>query len=153
MTLFANERGGSWSRLGPSAPSSGGRRTRRHSWPTSNHGKICYLQIPAIDAEASARFYHEVFGWPLRSHDDGTPAFDDSTGQVSGMWVTGRKPWAGEPGLLVDIMVDDAEETVASIVAHGGEIVQPIGWEAPELTAAFRDPAGNILGIYQEPPQ
>ena len=120
--------------------------------PTSNHGKICYLQIPAIDAEASARFYHEVFGWPLRSHDDGTPAFDDSTGQVSGMWVTGRTPWAGEPGLLVDIMVDDAEETVASIVAHGGEIVRPIGWEAPELTAAFRDPAGNILGIYQGRP-
>ena len=41
--------------------------------PTSNHGKICYLQIPAIDVDTSARFYHEVFGWPLRSHDDGTP--------------------------------------------------------------------------------
>ena len=69
------------------------------------------------------------------------------------MWVTDRKPWAGEPGLQVDIMVDDAEETVAAIVAHGGEIVQPIGWQAPEITAVFRDPAGNLLGIYQEPPR
>ena len=121
--------------------------------PTSRHGKICYLQIPAVDVERSARFYHEVFGWPLRHHDDGTLAFDDTIGEVSGMWVVGRKPWDGEPGLLVDIMVDSAGETVAAIVAHGGDIVQPIGGDAPEITARFRDPAGNVLGIYQEPAQ
>ena len=69
------------------------------------------------------------------------------------MWVASRKPWSGEPGLLVDIMVDDAEKTLAAIVAHGGQIVQPIGGEAPEITARFRDPAGNVLGIYQEPAQ
>ena len=119
----------------------------------SRHGKVCYLQIPADDVDTSARFYQVVFGWPLRRHGDGTLAFDDTTGGVSGMWVQGRKPWAGEPGLLVDIMVDDAEQAVAAIVAHGGEIVQPIGGDAPEITARFRDPAGNILGIYQEPPQ
>jgi hypothetical protein len=27
---------------------------------------------------------------------------------------------------------------------------QPIGGDAPEITARFRDPAGNVLGIYQE---
>jgi len=117
--------------------------------PTSRHGKICYLQIPAADAETSARFYAEIFGWGLRRHDDGTLAFDDTIGEVSGMWVAGRTPWAGEPGLLVDIMVDDAEATVAAIVAHGGEIVQPIGGDAPEITARFRDPAGNIVGVWQ----
>jgi hypothetical protein len=31
------------------------------------------------------------------------------------------------------------------------EIVQPIGADAPEITARFRDPGGNIIGIYQEP--
>ncbi len=121
--------------------------------PTSPHGKICYLQIPAVDFDRSSRFYAEIFGWTLRRHDDGVLAFDDTTGGVSGMWVTGRPPWDGEPGLLVDIMVDDAEKTVAAIVAHGGEVVRPIGWEAPETTAVFRDPAGNVLGIYQEPAQ
>jgi predicted enzyme related to lactoylglutathione lyase len=121
--------------------------------PTSKHGKICYLQIPATDIDTSARFYSEIFGWGLRRHDDGTLAFDDTVGGVSGMWVTTRKPWAGEPGLQVDIMVDNAEQTLAAIVAHGGEIVQPIGWQAPEITAVFRDPAGNLLGIYQEPAQ
>jgi predicted enzyme related to lactoylglutathione lyase len=48
-------------------------------------------------------------------------------------------------------MVDSAEATVATIVANGCEIVQPIGMDAPEITARFRDPGGNILGLYQEP--
>jgi hypothetical protein len=37
------------------------------------------------------------------------------------------------------------------IVANGGEIVQQIGVDAPEITARFRDPAGNVIGLYQEP--
>jgi uncharacterized protein len=121
--------------------------------PTSRHGKVCYLQIPASDVETSAEFYREVFGWSLRRHGDGTLAFDDTVGETSGAWVTGRSPWAGEPGLLVYIMVDDAVQAVAEIAAHGGEIVQPIGVDAPEITARFRDPGGNIVGIYQEPQQ
>jgi len=28
--------------------------------------------------------------------------------------------------------------------------VQPIGADAPEITARFSDPAGNVLGLYQE---
>jgi hypothetical protein len=30
-------------------------------------------------------------------------------------------------------------------------IVRPIGADAPEITARFRDPGGNIVGLYQEP--
>lgn len=48
-------------------------------------------------------------------------------------------------------MVDDIGATIESIVAHGGEIVQPVGADAPEITARFRDPGGNVLGLYQEP--
>ena len=48
-------------------------------------------------------------------------------------------------------MVDNVAATVGVVVANGGEIVQPIGADAPEVTARFRDPAGNIIGLYQEP--
>ena len=48
-------------------------------------------------------------------------------------------------------MVDDVATTLDAIVASGGEIVQPIGADAPEITARFRDPGGNVVGIYQEP--
>ena len=38
-----------------------------------------------------------------------------------------------------------------AVIANGGEVVQPIGADAPEVTARVRDPAGNVIGIYQEP--
>jgi predicted enzyme related to lactoylglutathione lyase len=53
------------------------------------------------------------------------------------------------PGLIISIMVDDAEATLMAITANGGTIVQPIGKDFPEITASFTDPAGNLWGIYQ----
>jgi predicted enzyme related to lactoylglutathione lyase len=118
--------------------------------PTSANGRVCYLEIPAVDVERSAAFYEKVFGWRVRRRGDGRTAFDDTTGEVSGAWVTGRPP-SQDPGLLLYIMVDSVATTVDTVVAHGGEIVQPIGLDAPEITARFRDPAGNVIGLYQEP--
>jgi len=118
--------------------------------PTLGNGKICYLEIPATNIEQSSEFYRRVFGWTLRKRGDGATAFDDGVGQVSGAWVLGRPP-STTVGLLLYIMVDNAEETVKSVVANGGQIVQPIGGDPGEITARFRDPGGNIVGIYQEP--
>src|SRR5204863_6077169 len=114
------------------------------------NGKVCYLELPATDVEASAAFYEGVFGWNIRQRGDGSTAFDDTTGQVSGAWLTGRPP-ATEPGVLFYVMVDNAVATVDAVTEHGGEIVQPIGLDPGEITARFRDPGGNIVGIYQEP--
>jgi predicted enzyme related to lactoylglutathione lyase len=114
------------------------------------NGKICYLELPATDVERSAQFYERVFGWRTRKRSNGHLAFDDATGNVSGSWVTGRAP-TKDVGALVYVMVDDAAATIERITASGGEIVQPIGADAPEITARFRDPGGNVLGIYQEP--
>ena len=118
--------------------------------PTSVNGKVCYVEIPALEVDRSAAFYRAVFGWNVRQRGDGQTAFDDTTGEVSGAWVTGR-PASTDPGLLLYVMVDDAAATVDAVIAHGGEIVQPIGADAPEITARFRDPGGNIIGLYQEP--
>jgi predicted enzyme related to lactoylglutathione lyase len=118
--------------------------------PTLANGKICYVEIPATDVQRSAEFYEHVFGWRIRRRGDGQIAFDDTTDEVSGTWVTGRPP-SSEPGLLLYVMVDSVAETVDAVTAHGGEIVQPIGADAPEVTARFRDPGGNVIGLYQEP--
>jgi predicted enzyme related to lactoylglutathione lyase len=118
--------------------------------PTLGNGKICYVEIPTTDVARSAAFYRTVFGWQTRQRGDGHLAFDDGVGQVSGTWVVGRPP-SPEPGLLIYIMVDDVDLTIAAIIANGCQIVQPPGADAPEITARFRDPGGNVLGLYQEP--
>jgi predicted enzyme related to lactoylglutathione lyase len=117
--------------------------------PTLGNGKICYVEMPAIDIRASADFYHTVFGWMTRTRGDGALAFDDGVGEVSGVWTTRFKAAEG-PGMLIYIMVDDIQTTIEAIEANGGKIVQPVGMDAPEITARFSDPAGNILGIFQQ---
>lgn len=118
--------------------------------PTYGNGKICYIEMPATDIARSSEFYKRVFGWNIRKRGDGAIAFDDGVGQVSGTWVTGRPP-ADKPGLLFYIMVDSVAKSVEAVQAAGGEIVQPIGVDAPEITARFRDPGGNVVGLYQQP--
>jgi predicted enzyme related to lactoylglutathione lyase len=120
--------------------------------PTRANGKICYLEIPTADISRSVNFYQSVFAWKIRRRGDGATAFDDGVGEVSGAWVTGR-PCSPVPGLLLYIMVDSVASTVEAVIKHGGRIVQPIGVDAPELTARFADPDGNVLGLYQEPSQ
>jgi hypothetical protein len=117
--------------------------------PTLGNGKICYIEMPAVDVKASAEFYRTIFGWNIRTRGDGSVSFDDGVGEVSGTWVLNRKPMT-EVGLLVYIMVDSVAGTIDKVTANGGVIVQPIGGDAPEITARFKDPAGNVLGLYQE---
>lgn len=120
------------------------------SVPNYRTGKICYIEIPAIDISESAQFYQRVFGWHVRQRNDGSTAFDDATGEVSGTWVPERPP-STDPGLLVFIMVANVGKAIEAIIVAGGEIVQPVNPDEHEVYALFRDPAGNILGIYQQP--
>lgn len=118
--------------------------------PSYGNGKICYIELPATDIARSAGFYQKVFGWNIRTRGNGSTAFDDTVGEVSGSFVEGRPPHTNI-GLIFYIMVDDCAATVDTIKANGGEIVQPIGADAPEITARFRDPGGNVIGLYQQP--
>jgi predicted enzyme related to lactoylglutathione lyase len=123
---------------------------RLATMPAKTNGKICYIQIPTLDIQRSADFYAKVFGWNIRHRTDGHVAFDDVSGGVSGEWVLGRPP-SPTPGLLIYVMVDSVAAACNAVIANGGEIVQPIGGDAREITARFRDPGGNVLGLYQEP--
>ena len=111
-------------------------------------GKICYLEMPAMDVATSASFYEQCFGWEIGDRGDGTTSFTDTVGQVSGSFVTGVP--AHEAGIVISIMVSDMTASIASVEANGGVITQPVGKDLPEITAHFRDPAGNVMGLYQE---
>jgi uncharacterized protein len=115
------------------------------------HGKICYLEIPANTAQASADFYSGIFGWKVRRRGDGELAFDD-TGGVSGTWVkeSDRTP---DERTRTYIMVDAITETLQRIQAAGGRVLTPrtdigVGMGA---FAVFADPVGNEFGLYEEP--
>jgi predicted enzyme related to lactoylglutathione lyase len=118
----------------------------------ARHGHVSYLEIPAADAERSAAFYETVFGWAVERRQDGRRSFGDRSGDLIGRWATDRVP-SREPGLLPYIYVDHIDETVEWIVNRGGEIVKPVYAEGDLWVATFRDPAGNLLGIWQAGPR
>ena len=113
--------------------------------------RLCYLEIPASDVRESAGFYERVFGWNIRHRDSDRPSFDDATGYVSGAWITGR-PAAREPGLLPYIWVDRIDAVLSQAASNGGEVVEPPHLDSPggAWVATLRDPAGNLIGLYEE---
>jgi predicted enzyme related to lactoylglutathione lyase len=120
------------------------------SGPKYRTGKLCYIEIPAADVAASAEFYQRAFGWEIRRRGDGAVAFDDTVGEVSGTFVVGRTA-AREPGFLIYVMVARADVALDAVRAAGGEVVRPVDPGAGEVFGWFRDPAGNVLGVYQQP--
>jgi uncharacterized protein len=111
------------------------------------HGQICYLQMPALDLMKSAEFYEKVFGWQIERP---YPSFE-SPGLI-GQWVTDRAP-APDAGALIWINVQNIDQTLASVRASGGEVIEPPSADGPRWLATIRDPAGNVLGIAQHGPR
>ena len=55
-----------------------------------------------------------------------------------------------EPGLLPYIYVERIDDTLEQVEAQGGEVVKAPYPEGNLWVATFRDPAGNVIGIWQE---
>jgi predicted enzyme related to lactoylglutathione lyase len=119
----------------------------------ARQGKLSYVQIPALDVDRSAAFYTAVFGWSSR--DDKNPAhrsFGDTTGELIGAFVSGHAI-SREPGVLPYVYVDRIDDTIAKIEANGGEIVRAPYAEGELWIATFRDPASNVIGVWQAGPR
>jgi predicted enzyme related to lactoylglutathione lyase len=110
-------------------------------------GGISYLRIPAEDPHRSAAFYEAVFGWSVRGDRD-EPSFEDGTGHVIGHFVT-DPPVAGEAGVRPYVYVERVDDTLERVVAHGGEVVTAPYPEGDLWVATFRDPAGNVVGVWR----
>jgi hypothetical protein len=111
------------------------------------HGKLGYLEIPAVDIERSAAFYEALFRWHVDRRDASTAGFDDGTGELIGHIVTGRAV-SREPGFLPYIYVEDVDATIAAAASFGSEVVESPRPEGGLTVATIRDPAGNVIGLW-----
>jgi uncharacterized protein len=112
---------------------------------------VSYLRIPAEEPQQTAAFYESVFGWSVvRDRQD--PSFEDGTGHVIGHFVADLRV-AGEAGVRPYIYVERIDDTLKKVAAHGGAVVTAPYAEGDLLVATFRDPAGNVLGVWQREPR
>ena len=131
------------------ADDGGGDGAPRHMF---GHGRLSYVQIPALDVRASARFYESVFDWKSRGDGVNHLSFTDATGDMIGAWVTGRAI-SREPGVLPYFYVHGIHAALERVAASGGAIVKPPYPEGDLWVATFSDPAGNVLGVWQLGPR
>ena len=110
-------------------------------------GGVSYLRVPATDPSASGAFYSAVFGWTV-DLDREDPSFEDGTGHVIGHFVDDLTV-AGEAGVRPYVFVESVGETLEGVLAQGGEIVDAPYPEGDLTVATFRDPAGNVIGVWQ----
>jgi predicted enzyme related to lactoylglutathione lyase len=114
-------------------------------------GGVSYLRIPAPDPVAVAAFYREIFGWSLHG-DPAKPSFEDGSGHVIGHFMPDL-PVAGEAGFRPYVYVEAIDETLAAALAAGGTPAAEPYPEGDLWVATLRDPAGNVVGIWQRGPR
>ena len=114
-------------------------------------GGVSYLRIPAPDAARLAGFYQRAFGWDIRG-DRGKPSFTDGSGHVIGHFQPDLAV-SGDAGVRPYIYVDDIDAALAQVTAHGGEITTTPYPEGNLWVALLRDPAGNVIGVWQQGPR
>ena len=104
------------------------------------------FEVRGSDAGATRRFYTALFGWSVAEAAGGYGLV--TTGAAHGI-QGGLRPGAGSHWATVYASVPDVAQALAEAVELGGS--REYG---PELTAgrieagAFRDPAGNVFGVY-----
>jgi PhnB protein len=107
------------------------------------HGQLGYLQIPALDVTASARFYERMFGWRVAP-----PAAGFEAPGLIGQWVTDRAPGL-DAGPVAWIHVDDIDQALKKAVREGATVREGPSVDGPRMLATLADPAGNLVGIVQ----
>ena len=111
-------------------------------------GTPCWVELTSKDADASAAFYGDLFGWTTAGGGEefgGYRTFLDD-----GQSVAGLNPQGDFPVWLTYVATDDADATAEKAAAGGGTIVAapfevgPLG-----RMAVITDPAGAVFGIWQ----
>lgn len=113
-----------------------------------NH-PIVHIEIPAQNTQAAGQYYADLFGWKIES----APNFDyvmyeAEGGPGGGFTALDEHTKPGD--VLIYVLTDDIEATLAKASALGGQVIQEkmevpgMGW-----MAIFSDPTGNRIGIWK----
>jgi len=106
---------------------------------------IDYLELHGGDLPASKEFYRAAFGWSFVDYGPDYAAFEGA-GIDGGLVASASE---GQPPLVI-LKAADLEDALSRVEAAGGTVVQPIFEFPGGRRFHFRDPAGNVLGVWAE---
>lgn len=122
---------------------------------TAMSHRIVHFEIPCNQPEKTIRFFEEAFDWKFQKFGE-EDYWLAITGNNEGPGINGavmRKRDPNQP-IVNSIDVPNMDAAIRRVAGAGGLIVVPkmpiptVGW-----LAYFKDPDGNIHGLYQNDPQ
>jgi uncharacterized protein len=107
---------------------------------------VDWFEILSPDADRSRRFCAEVFGWQLNVAE--YTMVNTGAGIGGGIGAAQDTGW-----VTVYASVEDVESILTRAAGLGGSREYgPLAVDDHMQTGAFRDPAGNVFGVYHHPP-
>jgi predicted enzyme related to lactoylglutathione lyase len=108
-------------------------------------GEISYIEIGSGEAQATARFISDLFGWAFSPMGDAGDGWFEAAGIRAGLH--GNDP---AHGTVVYFRVSDLEASAARVRELGGEVEEPAA-EEPGFGRFYncRDPQGLRFGLHQ----
>jgi predicted enzyme related to lactoylglutathione lyase len=126
--------------------------------------KVVHFEIPAEDLDRAKKFYGSVFGWDLQTMPmpGGGEYTSVMTTPVDEQTQLPTEPGAINGGLfersenmnlsspVITIDVDAIDDALAQVEQNGGTVVAPrTAIEGMGAFAYFKDPEGNVLGLWE----
>jgi len=112
-------------------------------------GGLSYIEILALDVRKSARFYQKVLGWKSRGKGADATKFTDATGHLIGRWIPASQI-PGHAGMLPFFYVSKVDQAARIAMSNNGQIIRAPYAEGNLRVAIVRDPAGNLMGLWQK---
>ena len=117
--------------------------------------KIMWLEMASTDVPASAKFYGDLFGWPMVTDEQMDYTMTAFEGQETGIGFPAVNEEQGVTAgsVLVYVDVADIDATIARAEELGATIIMPkfrienTGW-----MAMFAAPGGNRIAVMQRLP-
>jgi predicted enzyme related to lactoylglutathione lyase len=106
--------------------------------------RISYVELPVKGTGPVRDFYAQAFGWGFT---DFGPDYAATTGGDVDLGLNGSDDQPID-AVLVLVEVQDLEASLAKVEAAGGEVVVPVFAYPGGRRFHFRDPAGNVLGVF-----
>jgi predicted enzyme related to lactoylglutathione lyase len=123
--------------------------------PSRLGARLIFVALRVRDLEASARFYREAIGIPLRDPggvgEETHREYSWTAGEYFHFALFPATPGAETRSIELSFYVDDFDRAHARAAAAGAEVASMPQDQPWGRTASFRDPDGNVVGITQRP--
>ncbi len=109
--------------------------------------KINYVEFAAHDLKATRAFFTHAFGWRFQAYGRDYLAFSDA-GLEGGFYRAALASRSASGGALIVLYSPALEQTLARVVAAGGQITKPIFTFPGGRRFHFLEPSGNELAVW-----